>query len=464
MEKPVCLYEDCLYVQKNWVYENSVIKKILELSQSNRNENFSSEKFQSVLEKFTGLEEAQIKAVETCFHQNLTLISGGPGTGKTFTAVKIIESLYESFIPNRKLKVLLGAPTGKASFLLTSKITQKILEQVDLQAKTLHALLGILPDRHIEIGKVKIDADLVLVDEASMIDLRLMAHLLSKIGENTKLVLIGDKNQLSPIDTGQVFSDLCSIENTVYLDKTHRFSNGTITKFTQSVCLGEIAQALEALESRDPCLNFKEIESLNQLDSYLDFFPSCQKEFFDPEQLIQKSGEFRILSALKQGVFGVDLINRYIAQKKIETAEWGANFAYPIMVTTNDYQKGLFNGMVGICITQISKKSFPYGKDPKVYFSTPEGIKVFSLSQIHHFELAYAMTVHKSQGSEFSYVVAILPEASEQFGRELLYTAATRCKKKITLITKKSIVSKIIETHGQKFSLLRKRLSRNLFS
>lgn len=464
-DKPICEYEDCLYLQKNWVYENLIIERVIALTASFSGNRFSEEIFTSKLNSLNELETAQRQAVKACLDQDLVLVSGGPGTGKTFTAGKIIEVLSEAFTENRKLKVLLGAPTGKASFLLTSKMPDQILEKVALEAKTLHAILGVIPDRHIAVGSAKINADLVLIDEASMIDLRLMACLLSMIEDKTKLVLIGDKNQLSPIDTGQVFSDLCSLDKTVFLDKTHRFSNESLTQLNASICEGNINKAFEAIEKNDPCLQFIELESLDQLRGYLGFFPGgCNHKGFDIERLLEDFGKFRILSSLKQGLFGVDQINKWFIQSKVSEVDWGEEFAYPIMVTSNDYSKGLFNGMMGICITPLSKKVFPYGKDPKVYFPSAEGLKLFSLDQINQYELAYAMSVHKSQGSEFEEVVAILPDGSEQFGKELLYTAATRCKKKFTLITKKPIVSKMIETNGLKFSLLIKRLSRSFLS
>lgn len=459
--KPVIYYQNCFYLQKNWTYETIIVKKIKQYLLELLENSFSKNLFEEFLTQNVILQKEQKEAIIAALSQKLSFISGGPGTGKTFTATKMIEAFAFSLTEKRKLKVILAAPTGKASFHLKSKIPKDVIENIEIETKTLHALLGVVPDRHLEFGNNKIAADLVIVDEASMIDLRLMAHLLSSIHATTRLVLVGDKNQLAPIETGQPFSDLCSLSKTVFLQKTLRFANPNIIQFTKGICEKNVDMALSSFDKNDPCLNFIELEeNYSQFKRYLDFFPSPQKDPFQVSELLEEIKNFRILCSLKQGFLGVDQINAYIVSQLLQKGSYGDFFAFPILIVKNDYNKDLFNGMMGIMVTTITNKMvFSTNKAlSKAYFlSETEGVRVFVEETLPKWELCYALSVHKSQGSEFDEVVSVIPEGSEVFGKELLYTAATRAKKAFTLISKKPIVSKMIDNDGLKCSLLKKR-------
>lgn len=465
VQKPLCKYANTLYLQKNWHYETRILKEIGFLLKEKPSSFFSEGKFIKSLQEKQGLEEAQKRAIRTAFYQRLTLISGGPGTGKTYTASQMIEVFSSCINQDRKLTVLLCAPTGKASFHLKSKMTNELLEKVDLEAMTLHSLLKLFPDRMKELKRDIFSYDLIIVDEASMIDLRIMANLLASIDTDTRIVLIGDKNQLAPIEAGQVFAELCTIKSTVYLEKTHRFSNPTMIEFVQSVSKKNVKQALLSLEKQASALNFHTLlDHPKQLESYLANYQKPQKESFDPVKLLKSLKNFQILSALKQGRLGVDHINKWIVSELIGQIDrksfFSSYFAFPILITSNDHKKNLFNGMMGYVITRLETFTLPFGRNAKAYFEDSSGkVLEYSLFDLPKWELGYAISVHKSQGSEFEQVVVVVPDGSESFGKELLYTAATRARKKIILLSKKPTLTTMIEKSGQKMSLLQKRLN-----
>lgn len=455
VQKPFCKYMDKYYTQKNWTFETKVIQEIVTLSSIDPSDHYCRTTFLKNLELEKNLDERQKEAISTAFAKSLTLLSGGPGTGKTFTASLMIKIFALSRRKKSPMNVLLCAPTGKASFHLKSKIPNSLLEKVSIEAKTLHSLLQIGKDRYKHFKKDLYPYDLIIVDEASMIDLKMMAYLLSSVSRQTRLILIGDKNQLSPVETGQVFSEACNLKQTVYLEKTHRFSNSNLVRFTRGICLSDPREVLGALEENDPALQFNSLgDSYGQLSSYLSNFLKPQKEPFNPKECLDHMNNFQILSAKKQGFFGVDQINNWIFQELVKVSS--NYFAYPIMITSNDYKKNLFNGMMGIVITN---KVFPFGKKGKAYFpGSLDEVLEYSLQDLSKWELAYAISVHKSQGSEFKDVLAIIPDNSESFGKELLYTAATRAKKILTLFTKKSTLLSMVEKSGLKGSILEKRM------
>jgi len=453
IQKPICKFKERYYLQKNWTFETKVLQEIKALSLQKPPEICSETTFLQMLALQKDLDKKQRDAIESVLTNSLTLLSGGPGTGKTFTAALMIKIFSSS--TEKKLKVLLCAPTGKASFHLMSKIPKDLIGQVSIEAKTLHSLLQISKDRYKPFVKNLYPYDLIIVDEASMIDLKMMSYLLSSISKKTRLVLIGDKNQLSPVETGQVFAEACSLKQTVFLEKTHRFSNPNLLTLTKGICDSNPEEVLFALEQKDPALQFHSLtDSYSQFTPYLDSFIKPQKEPYNINECFLQMKHFQILSAKKQGALGVDGINNWILYELIKNPS--TYFAYPIMITSNDYKKKLFNGMMGIVVT---KRIYPLGKIGKAYFQGPSNdIVEFSLQELYNWEYAYAISVHKSQGSEFDHVLTIIPDKSESFGRELLYTAATRAKKSLTLLTKKGTLLKMVEKSGLKGSLLEKRM------
>lgn len=368
---------------------------------------------------------AQNSAIEMAQHKCLMVLAGGPGTGKTFTAGHLIRRFQESAC--RPLRVAIAAPTGKAARHLEESLS-KVCS--GLEAKTLHRLLEVRVDGLSEEtweGR-KLHHDLILVDECSMIDLEMMRLLLKSVKAGARLILMGDPNQLPAVDVGSVFGDFCSVAMPqgwgVTLTECMRAENRELIDLSRAIQDGAWAQ-VESLLEASANLTIRELPSSpkllkNQLISHLlEKDPPC------------------ILSPLRKGLFGVDQLN-YEIGKRFQGPK-------PVMMTRNHTELKLANGELGVLDQSNEVIRFGERAIPKVL--------------IPHYEPAYCLSVHKSQGSEFGGVVVILPDGAEMFGREVLYTAVTRARQRITIYGKMETIRKTLERRSQRTSGLISRLN-----
>ena len=314
----------------------------------------------------------QERAIENALMHPLSLVTGGPGTGKTYTATQIVKAFDTSTI--------VAAPTGKAAAHLIAKL------KYPAKGGTLHSLL---------LGET-LDAKLVIVDECTMIDPFLFARLLSAIGPETSLVLIGDVHQLPAVEGGSVFADLIDSKKipTTTLSKCFRSDRKEILDLATAILQGNV----EDMRTID--LGFSE-GNLEKI--YQKFWQYVKEKDFS---------NFRILSTLRKGPLGVDALNRFLFEKLQPTAE-----EFPIMITRNDRRTGFSNGETGIL------------KGDTAIF----GDQQFHLHELPTYEYAYCLSVHKSQGSEYDDVLFLVPDGSENFGKEVLYTAVTRAKHSLAI-------------------------------
>jgi len=414
-----------------------------------------------------------------------TVISGGPGTGKTTTIVKIMALLLE-MNPGKALRISLAAPTGKAAARLQDAIREAkdrlpfgddLKSRIPSAATTIHRLLGTIPGspyfRHNENNHL--DTDMVIIDESSMVDLALLSKLTQALPDHARLILVGDKDQLASVEAGSVFGDICDIcrfnsfsetlsevilqttgtlpdnpdsrvedsriqDCMVQLLKNYRFGeNSGIRKVSQAVHSGNGRLAMTTMEDR----NYKDISWINvpdqrQLQAGLTT-PVIQG-FHDylsaknPAQALNSFGKFQILCALREGPYGVQMVNKLIEEilmsaNLIRKTEGLWYHGRPIMITRNDYHLNLFNGDVGIALTD-SKDS-----ELRIFFPDEEtGFRTFHPSRIGEHETVFAMTVHKSQGSEFDNILLLLPDReSPVLTRELIYTAITRARQQVVI-------------------------------
>lgn len=335
----------------------------------------------------------QKAAVLFALSSSLTLLTGGPGTGKSFTIASIIRSYFA--LHGSHKKVALAAPTGKAAQHL-----KPLLKDLPVTVGTLHRLLQVYktplvgPD-----DTAPLAFDLVIIDEASMIDLPLMARLLSLLKKGSQLLLVGDPDQLPPVGFGQPFIDMLLLykENVISLTRCLRSDRQEIL---------EMAAAIR--------------ENRSVVSENVSWPPSFTSYDLGPsvEEALKRQTLYRILSPLVEGPYGSKAISaRLFAQQK------GTFFA-PIIITENAFKQGLYNGLLGV--VEVAQ-----GQHKKAYFITEEGVEVFQARDLPAYELAYCISVHKSQGSEFDTVMLILPPGSEVFGKKLLYTGVTRAKKEL---------------------------------
>ena len=438
----------------------------------------------------------------------LTLITGGPGTGKTTTVVRLLALLWTSAKrEGRALRVALAAPTGKAAARLGESIATamdqlpaEMRPETVAKAVTLHKLLKIRPNE-VDAVSPELAADLVIVDEASMIDLEMMARLLAAVPLTASLILLGDKDQLASVEAGAVMAQLCEgaetgryasetvswiqsvtgcdltsfagsggelAQQTVMLRLSRRFNDDSgIGLWARAVNAGDAAKVRQlwlaapehAAESdsvvdrlncstpHDACLG--DLANAGWLD-WLATMKLLRGELCSDERALTALNDFakfQVLCAVRDGPWGVGSINQRIAAS-LGFRDDGWYAGRPVMVTRNDYNLGLMNGDVGLCLPHANglRVAFPDGQG---------GVHWVLPSRLDGVESVFAMTVHKSQGSEFDHVCLVLPEKPVAvLTRELLYTGITRSKTRLTLVVPKqdvlwrAVASKVFRSGG----------------
>ncbi len=443
-----------------------------------------------------GIDWQAVAAATACI-QPFCVITGGPGTGKTTTVTRLLSSLLSE---NPDLRIALAAPTGKAAARMTESIRQARERGglphaggIPTSSFTLHRLLGWRPQGFRYHSERWLPYDCVVVDEASMIDLPMMAHLLAALAPDARLILLGDRDQLASVEAGSVLADLCDagtehgvtdefaaslgaltgydmtsaveapcspMQNAmVQLRKSHRFDeNSGIGALARAVNSGDVysANAVFGDATRSDVIRIaQDSEDWQQhvMDGYRQY---CElvKDQASPEWILDAFDQFQVLVALRNGPSGVEETNRRIerlltrAGLLSDTAQhWYAGRA--IMITRNDYDLGLYNGDIGIMLKHE-------GHDRVVFRNAEGGLRFLSPGRLPNHETAFAMTVHKSQGSEFSGVYLLLPPTWQQvITRELVYTAITRAKKQFYCQTSDTCWQQAINIQTERASGLR---------
>ena len=403
-------------------------------------------------------EDAQQRAVETALRQRLTVISGGPGTGKTTTVALLLARILEQ---DAAARIALAAPTGKAAARMLDTLRERardlpaaIRERLPAESHTIHRLLGVTADagrfRH-HAGN-PLPVDVLVVDEASMLDLALAARLVEAVPDDARIVLLGDKDQLAAVEVGAVFAELSAREGSplapsvVWLTQSHRFAQDSgIGRLAADINAGEPDRALAWLAANaDPVAEWIEDAGASLpsaareriLAGYAPYLQALREQPDDAGAVFRAFERFRVLCAVREGARGVRELNRQLGEHARAVLDHpldpgGRSPWYPgrpVMVAKNDYVLRLFNGDIGVCL--------PDGAGAlAVWFPEKGGaFRAIAPSRLPEHEDAWASTVHKAQGSEFDAVLCLLPETPGPVTvRELLYTAVTRAREKVTL-------------------------------
>jgi len=396
----------------------------------------------------------QRNAARIALTRRLVLISGGPGTGKTHTLARII-GLLQAATPS--LRIALAAPTGKAAARMSAALQAAGVVSAG-GARTLHRLLGLRGDGRgfLHHRERPLAVDVLVVDEASMIDLSLMAHLLDALPATARLILLGDRDQLAAVEAGAVFADLCAspcLESCVApLTTSFRFGGASgIGQLADNLRRGDAEGAVAQLQAGGGDLVWHSQDGIQAAISaaragYRDYLESVASGSA-ADRLFECFDRFRVLCAHRQDAAR---INRALSGEVLRPVA-----GTPIMALRNDALLRVFNGDIGLVLADPAddqlKACFP-GEAGNAWRWIP-------LTRLPEWEPAWAMTVHKAQGSEFAQVLLVLPSAiSPVATRELVYTGVTRARQGVALWTGEAVLRAAIERRAERMSGLRERL------
>ena len=506
-DQPLVLDGERLYLRRYWRDETLVAHAIGMRAQDTRAcdaglvRSWLDKLFEAPAAGAAGAPDWQKVACAIAVRGAVAIITGGPGTGKTYTVARLLALLFATAAQASTLRIALAAPTGKAAARLKQSIDKALGElagrvsgaatgELPLReltsrigaARTLHSLLGARPDtRSFAYHKGNpLDVDVLIVDEASMVHLEMMAALLDALPPAATLILLGDKDQLASVEAGAVLGDLCHdaeagrygaatlayvraaagetidpgftgaggalAQQTVMLRHSRRFG-GPIGQLALAVNAGDVETTHALLRSGATGVRWIEHAQQQQLvqlalvgyQPYLALMAAGPAASHDDwVRIVLRSFEsFRVLCAVREGEWGVDGLNAAIEQRLAAArllrrdGEWYVG--RPVMVTRNDYGTGVFNGDIGLTLRDPDPAR---AGSLRVYFLEGDTVRSVLATRLRNVETAFAMTVHKSQGSEFAHTVLALPkEGGAMLARELVYTGITRASACFTLVS-----------------------------
>ena len=548
---PFILNGTQIYMNRYWLYQTRLATTLRQRVQIQPRDVDRPLLRASMMHLFRGeptVENRQALGVAMAALSAFSVISGGPGMGKTFTVRNLLTVLYlqhraaalpSEHMESKILRVALAAPTGKAAARLRSAISDGLQDHLDrctallgdtqsvadfrdflaeLESFTVHRLLGFNPRNRsrFRFGEENpLPFDVVIIDEASMVDFAMMTKLVSAVSEQARLVLLGDKHQLASIDAGSVLRDLCGpvnadqlqmsqsrarelahLTNTpvgqfsadpqkaglgdsiIQLNRNYRFTDDSGIGAFASACLRKDMAAASAVFETDSGYSDVQRIGYDAQGRTLASFHRLMVDQFSPflvrllegpqegesderfhEDVLRVFDRVRILCTHRNGRLGVDGINELMesllreALKDLDftTHHW-TYLGRPVMVTQNDHATGLYNGDIGLFVNcQVGKDS-----QRRIVFPSDDGVRYITPARLPAHDTAFAMTIHKSQGSQFEHAVVILPRmVSPIVTRELIYTGVTRAVRRVTLVGPSEVLRDGLQREVQRASGLR---------
>ena len=524
--------DDRLYLHRYFDFERRLARRLVQARHAGARDATDSpelrarlaELFAANAARLGGAADWQQLAAALALRGRLTVISGGPGTGKTTTVVNLLACLLAL---DADCRIALAAPTGKAAARMTDAIRQRaqhlpaaLRERMPAESSTVHRLLGVTPNGFAHDASNPLAIDALVVDEASMLDLALATRLLEAVPPAARIILLGDKDQLAAVESGAVFAEL-SVDPTltpgcvrelaaltgtpaeaiappspaqpsalqdcaVWFTQTYRFSvDSGVGRLARDVNAGRSRAAVDWLrEGLDADVRWLDAGALDEGPSvdaralaemdagYAAWREALAANARDVAAITEAFGRFRVLCALRDGPRGVTALNAAMTRRFRSAlaatglpgtgpvlegpgiSPWFAG--RPVLVLANDYVLRLFNGDIGIALPAGDGELLVHFPDA----AAPGGFRAIAPVRLPRHETAFAMTVHKSQGSEFDAVLVMLPQQrSRVLTRELLYTAITRARRGVTLVADQLVLDQAIATPTSRHSGLLARLA-----
>ncbi|MXP66405.1 exodeoxyribonuclease V subunit alpha [Pantoea sp. Nvir] len=508
---PLVLDHNRLYLHRLWQSEGQVVRFFTLKTDIEEIDCVAAQNVLSILFGDHCPDDWQKIAAAVALTSKIAVISGGPGTGKTTIVAKLLTAMIR--MSHSSLRIQLAAPTGKAAARLTESLS-KALQVLSVssterarfpnEATTLHRLLGAQFDtqrlRYHTTNRLHLDV--LVVDETSMIDISMMAKLIAALPDHARVIFLGDRDQLGSVEAGTVLSDICHFAEMGYslvraqqlnkltkcmiqgvddmsapdlrdsiclLRKSYRFNvKSGISQLARAVNLGDIREVKEMFNAKFDDITFQRLQNGEAYQEMLDAVAEGYRPFLSLVQsrasikeILLAFSQYQLLCVLRDGQFGVQGLNQRIEQRLLQLkcirrpvgdSSWYAG--RPIMVIRNDSVLGLSNGDIGITLHDMENQI-------KVFFSLPDGtVKAVHPSRLPSYNTVWAMTVHKSQGSEFDHAVLVMPvQFSPLLTRELVYTAVTRARNRLTLYSEPVVLQRALQLKVQRRSGLVERLT-----